>query len=261
MKTCFAFRNRGGDGSSDGSSPALVCRAVDGDEPSPPLLRCGVANYMKLSFASWVLAGLLVLPLAGRAQDDVTIPKSRLQELERKEKELEKLKREQAAPAAPTPVPATPAPAPVKEPPAQPVVPPPPPMAGLAPFKDGDSVEASDLAAYYAQDPAAADRRFKKHKMFVLGEISGFEKPMLRRNYRVLLQTSEKDGPVVCDLLPPANFNAVYPANHGAELIGLQGEMAQTLAKVGQKVMVQGVCKGRHDKSVVISAVNFKAVN
>lgn len=219
---------------------------------------------MKHSLALlWVLAVLLVVPLSGRSQDDVTIPKSRLQELERKEKELEKLKREQAAPAvaAPTPAPATPPAAPAKAPAAQPLVPPPPPLVDLPSFKDGDSVQAPDLAAYYTQDPTAADRRFKKRKMFVIGEISGFEKPMFRGNYRVLLQTGEKDAPVVCDLLAPANFNAVYPANHGAELIGLQGQSALTLAKVGQKVMVQGVCKGRHDKSVVISAVNFKAVN
>ncbi len=212
---------------------------------------------MKHSFALWVLAGLLALPLAARSQDDVTIPKSRLQELERKEKELEKLKREQAPPAVAAPAPAQPAAAP-----AQPAAQPPPrPLVDLPPFKEGDTVEARDLAAYYAQDPSAADRRFKKRKMFVLGEITGFEKPMFRGNYRVLLQTSERDGPVVCDLLAPANFNAVYPANHGAELVGLWGETPVTLAKVGQRVMVQGVCKGRRDKSVVITAVNFKAVN
>jgi tRNA_anti-like len=218
---------------------------------------------MKTSFPFWVLAGLLLLPLVGHSQDDVTIPKSRLQELERKEKELEKLKREQAPPAVAAPIPPQPTAAPTKTPPTQPIIqtPPPPPLVDLPPVKDGDTIEARDLGTYYAQDPAVADRRFKKRKLFVLGEICGFEKPMLRSNYRVLLQTAERDAPVVCDLLTPANFSAVFAVNHGVELVGLQGETRVPLAKVGQRVMVQGVCKGRADKSVLISAMNFKAVS
>jgi len=206
---------------------------------------------------------LLLLPGTGHSQDNVTIPKSRLEELERKEKELEKLKGTRPEPAKVVPVatPAAPAAATNR---AEPVVTPQvAPLAALPPFQDGETVEAKDLAAYYMQDPDAADRRFKKHKMLVRGEITRFEKPMLVRNYRILLKVPDRDrdSAVVCDLVPPENLNAVFTAKHGAELVGMQGEARVGLAKVGQTVIVQGVCKGRRDTSVLISATHFWMAN
>lgn len=204
---------------------------------------------------------LLLLPGTGRSQDNVTIPKSRLEELERKEKELEKLKgtRPEPAKVVPTATPAAPAAATNR---AEPVVTPQvAPLTDLPPFQDGATVEAKDLAAYYMQDPDGADRRFKKHKMIVRGEISGFEKPLLRGNYRILLKTAERERGVVCDFLAPPHLNAVFTADDGAELVGLQGETRVGLAKVGQKVMVQGVCKGRHKSAVVITGSHFWMAN
>jgi hypothetical protein len=226
-------------------------------------LASGIALHnMKISgLALLPLVSLLLVPATGRAQDKVTIPKSRLEELERKEKELEKLKGSPPERANITPA-ATPAAPSAATNQTEPViklqlV----PLAELPAFRDGESVEAIELASYYLQDPAAADQRFKKHKMIVRGEITGFEKPMFLRNYRILLKGPERDKPIICDLLRPETLNSVFTSNHGAELVGMQGETRVGLAKVGQKVMVQGVCKGRHDTSVLITATHFWMAN
>src|SRR5437868_12706694 len=131
---------------------------------------------------------LLVLMLAGvvrpaKGQDDVTIPKSRLEELERKEHELERLKAEKPRednPALKQPAEGVPA-KPVATAVTQPVpIPVGPAMDSLPPIKDGELVEAVDLANHYRQDSPAAVKRYNKRKITLHGEIVAFEKPMLR---------------------------------------------------------------------------------
>ena len=102
---------------------------------------------------------------------------------------------------------------------------------------------------------------YDKHKLMVRGEIAGFEKPLLRRNYRVLLKTPERQPRVICDFYPPEKFNAVFTADHGAELVGLIGETRVPLAKTGDIVLVQGVCRGWHDGVVMISAAEMRRVS
>jgi len=192
------------------------------------------------------------------AQDDVTIPKSRLEELERKERELEQLKgdlnktkdentqlkKEKAnaqarpsAPAAPMPVVTHVSPA----------------IGSLPPLKPDELVESLDLAAYYHADVQTADQRYRHHKLRVRGEIVGFEKPLLIRNYRVLLKTPDRDVKVICDFLPPENSNAVFTTDHGAQLVALSGEKRIALAKVGDIAVVKGECKGLHGGAVTLS--------
>jgi len=189
------------------------------------------------------------------AQDTVTVPKSRLEELERKERELERLKgdvsktnaenaelREKlhqmqtnqvAAPPASHPVPA---------------------VATLPPLQPGDVIDSKDLVAYYRQEPAAAEQRFGNQRLTITGEIAGFEKPLLKRNYRVLLPGTEATTKVICDFYPPDKFNAVMIANHGTELVGVIGETRVPLAKVGEHVLIKGSCKGARESNVLISA-------
>jgi hypothetical protein len=180
-------------------------------------------------------------------QETVTIPKSRLEELERKEKELEKLKAQPVAPPRPiTPPPRTGtlAPAPPRES---------PPLGTLPPLKEGETVEAIDLANYFRQDPTAADKRFRKAKLTVRGEIAAFEKPMFQRDYHVLLQTGDRDTRVICRLFPPDKFSAVFTVNHGAELVGVMGETRVPMARVGETVLIKGVCKGFKDGIISIA--------
>src|SRR6476620_2992532 len=111
----------------------------------------------------FVCLGLLLAVITSlRAQDTVTIPKSRLEELQRAEEEVKKLKAQppptnqpnqptatiQEQPVTSSPKP-KPAPKPVRISPA---------MPSLAPLKEEEVVEAVDLANHYRADVAAADR-------------------------------------------------------------------------------------------------------
>jgi len=203
----------------------------------------------------------VLLSLAGpmAAQDSVTVPKSRLEELERKEKELERLKGEspkdnvQTAQPKPKPEPETHALPPVLAPAPEPVIRySSPALESLPPLQPYDVIDSMDLANYYHADSAAADRRFRKQKIAVRGEIVGFEKPIWKRNYRILLKSPVPGTRVICDLLPPDKCNAIFTTNHGDDLVGMFGEKRLVLAKVGQKVMVKGECKGPNDSAVMI---------
>lgn len=206
-----------------------------------------------------LLIGLLLCSaLHVFAQDDVSIPKSRLEELERKERELDRLKgdlnktkdenvqlKREKAKAETKPI-ATPAPEAV-------VTHVSPPIASLPPLKPEEMVESLDLANYYHADIPAADQRFRHQKLRVRGEIVGFEKPLFLRNYRILLKTADRDTKVICDLLPPQNSNAVFTTNHGSQLVALSGENRTLIAKVGDVAVVKGECKGIHSGVVMLS--------
>lgn len=203
------------------------------------------------------------LPLA--AQDNVTIPKSRLQELEEKERELNRLKgdlketqdenaqlkREQQQAATNT----------ISTPP------PPPPVAhvspalvSLPPLKESDQVEAVDLANYYRADAAAAEARFRRHKFFLRGQIVGFEKPLFRRDYRVLLKTADSETRIICNFYPPDEYNSVVTTDHGSQLVATMGQTRVPLAKVGQTVLMHAECKGWKDSCLMISAGGMQSV-
>jgi hypothetical protein len=208
---------------------------------------------------SRVIASLVLILLtaaAASAQDSVAIPKSRLEELERKEAELEKLKgnlsktkeenqqlkkqhEEDAVKikSAPAPQPA--------------IVHTSPPMASLPPLAKGETVDALDLAGHYRADALAADQRYRKRTFKVRGEITGFEKPMFVRDYKVLLKTADLQTRVVCDVYPPEKYKAVFPVKDGAELVALLPDESRViLLKVGDRVVLEGQCKGLSGSAV-----------
>jgi hypothetical protein len=186
------------------------------------------------------------------AQDTVTIPKSRLEELERKEAELEKLKgtaKTQPAlqnPTAKNQVEAVPQNSPPQTTPPSPA----PPVSetrsftSLAPLEKNTIVSAIDLAAHYRANPGMADERYRKLTFKVQGEIVGFEKPLMVRNYYILLKTSEPLTRVICDFYPPDTFKAVYTINSGTALVGTLPDSRVPIAKVGDNVVIEGKCKG-----------------
>ncbi|HWW02138.1 MAG TPA: hypothetical protein VNZ64_20730 [Candidatus Acidoferrum sp.] len=221
------------------------------------------------SFGFHTLALLSLVLIAGsltvQAQDTVTISKSRLEELERNEAELQKLKQ------AVTNPPAGKAPAPYAQPGAITTLPgspgaalavtrASPPVTSLPPLQEGEVVESLDLANQYRADPAAADQRYRGRKFTVRGQIAGFEKPMLKKNYKMLLPGPDRATMVICDLLPPEKFNAVFTIDHGVQLVGQFGENRETLARVGQAVLVNGRCRGWKDSSVIFTADSFQPV-
>src|SRR5205823_5722152 len=128
---------------------------------------------------SALLIVLLGLAHPAQAQDSVTVPKSRLEELERKEKELERLKGEvdktkkENAPLKQEIQ--KPVVAPLSSAPPEPVTPyVSPGLDSLPAIQPYETVESMDLANYYHADSGAADKRFRKQKLTVRGEIVGF---------------------------------------------------------------------------------------
>jgi hypothetical protein len=218
---------------------------------------------------------LLICALPLLAEDTVTLPKSRLEELQRKEAELDQLKgqlrkvktdldktegenvelkkqhEEDAAKVAPTPALAT-ALAPAHES---------PPLASLPPLTKAEPVDAMDLANYYRTDLAAADERFRKKSFQVRGEVTGFETLMIVKTYKILLKTPGRDLQVICSVQPPEKYQAVFSANHGTEMVGTQPrELNETIVRVGDTIIVQGECKGLRDSRVVMAGCELKSI-
>jgi hypothetical protein len=212
---------------------------------------------------AWFFLLLLGSGIPLQAQDTVTVPKSRLEELERKERELERLKQESATPQTRSPSAnqnATPASGnvPSETPPAPVPVRPSPLLASLPPLQAGDIVESLDLANHYRADAPAADRRYRGQRLSVRGEIVGFEKPLLRRNYRIFLPGPDRDTKVICDIYPQDKFSAVITINHGSQLVGLVGETRIPIAKVGDKVVVTGRCQGLRESAVMLVGAELR---
>lgn len=203
-------------------------------------------------------------------QEKVTIPKARLEELERKEAELEKLKgtagktpslvdgpeqksesRESnsAVPEAKRTEPAVSANS-VKTEAAS--------IQLLPSIEKDDVVSATDLAAQYRADATAADKRYRKHTFKVRGEIVGFEKPPLIRNYNILLKTPEPQIRIICDFYPAEKFRGVYTINGGTTLVGTLPDTRVPIAKVGDHVTIEGRCKGMSGGGVKMTDCEVK---
>ncbi len=199
------------------------------------------------------------------AQDSVTITKSRLQELERKEAELEKLRG--LAKTSPAALPARTQNAVLPDANTQPaaVQPAPvrvsPPIASLPPVKKTDIVQALDLANYYHADAAAADQRYRKRSFQVQGEITGFDKGLFARYYRLIMETGQKDTKVICEVYPPDNkYEAVATRKNNSEVFGKIGDNRLPIAHAGQIAVVQGQCAGLKDGAVIISGCELKSL-
>jgi hypothetical protein len=213
----------------------------------------GSANFSPILLA--VLLTAAGAPIL--AQDNVTVPRSRLEELERKEKELDKLKggpgKSEIHDAQPKTQNEKPSMKPVVAPPPEPAVSfVSPALESLPAVHPYDTVESMDLANYYHADVGSADRRFRKQKLIVRGEIVGFEKPLYKRNYRILLKSPIRETKVICDFLPPDKANAIFTTKHGDELVALFGESRVPIAHVGQTAVVKGECKGISESAVMI---------
>lgn len=236
-------------------------------------------KHIRLAALAFLVSATLAMA-APAADDTVTIPKSKLQELERKAAELEKLKKElnksevekeqikkekeeaetekrqlqkakeDAETKAAKALAAPPAPARVS-----------PPMASLPLLKEGEVVDSVDLLNHYLAEPAAAAQRYGKEHLLVRGEIVGFSKPMFVRPYKILLKTGDPVKRVVCTLYPTDQYRAVYPSKNGTVLVGLTAREAEVpLFKVGQTVVIEGTCKGANDEGVHLGSCSLKSV-
>jgi hypothetical protein len=230
------------------------------------ILTRGHSTYLVL-FLFILLAGLA---LPAGAQTNVTIPKSRLEELEKKEAELEKL-RNQLNPPKPVQVEQTGVKAQQpsvtgKEPvPDIKAVPEPvhisPALSTLPDLKEGEVVSAIDLASHYEQDRVAADQRYLKKNFAVQGEIERFEKRAFGRYYSIIMKTGGSKLKVICEVYPPERYTAVYTADHNSKIVGMfSGENLKTLASADSIAVARGECKGLEDSIIKIKGCALKSV-
>ena len=201
----------------------------------------------------------------GFAQDTVTIPKSRLEELERKEAELEKLKSAGPQPAIQNSTTkkhdeAAPQNSPLQTSFSSPAlaVSETPSFTSLPPIEKETVVSATDLAAHYRANAAMADARYRKRIFKVQGEIVGFEKPPMIRNYNILLKTADPQSRVICDFYPAENFKAVYTINAGTVLVGTLPDTRVPIAKIGDNVVIEGRCKGLSGGGIKLTDCELK---
>jgi len=215
------------------------------------------------------------------AQDSVTIPKARLEELERKEKELEFLKAELArargesqqlqrektrvetekrelqqakiaAEARAASLSAAAEPVIARDTPSLP---------SLPPLARGAMVDAMDLMNHYRADPGMAAKRYETRRIRVEGVVTAFEKPMFVSHAVIYLQTTERKWKIACRAEPPASYPVVYTAKGGDELVGSTSSGARTtLATLGQRVVIEGWCKGLRDQTVTLASCQLISV-
>lgn len=229
---------------------------------------------IRLTLVSALLASVVARPAP--AEEMVTIPKARLQELERKEAELERLRREmresravqerleqerqrleqktaeleRARQAAEQKAAAARAAAESvsRE---SPVIHTSPPIASLPPLEKGTVVDAMDLANHYRSEAAAAARRYEAGPIHVKGEVARFEKTPFLRHYVIYLKAAGGDWKVATRVYPPDSYAAVFPAKGGEELVATTSAGARfVIARIGEKVLVRGRCKGAREQTV-----------
>lgn len=216
------------------------------------------------------------------ADDTVTIPKSRLEELERKERELESLKRElgkakgeteraqeqlrteqvksnaERAKAEEEKKKLSQEAAEAKAALAtseQPVVHDSPGLATLPPLKKGEVVDAMDLMNHFRADALGAEARYGKQRVRIRGVVTGFDKPSFVSYYFVYLRTTEKAWRVRCLINPPSEFKAIYTTQHDEVLMGIMQSGARlTLMRAGQTVEIEGVVRELKEQNLIVSS-------
>jgi len=197
-------------------------------------------------------------------QDTVTVPKSRLEELERKEAELNKLKGdlnktkdENEELKKQHKVDATK----IAEAP-QVVKHVSPPMNSLPPVATGETVDSMDLADHYRTDAAAADQRYRKHVFKVQGEVVGFRNALFLKPYRIILKTPDQASRVICSVQPPEKYSAVYTVKEGSQLVGTSPRYEdEVIARLGDTVVIEGKCDGVSDSVVHMSGCALISVH
>ncbi len=244
---------------------------------------------MRASRFLWLIPLLMATTAPAQtngAGDTVTIPKSRLEELQRKAAELDRLKGElnktqgekqqlesdkarlQAeqeqlkkarqdaeAKAAEARAAAAAAAAAKTESVIQHNT---PPMTALPPLRKDEVVDAMDLMNHFRANATAAGKRYGAQRIRVTGEVTGFEKPLLVSYYVIYLKTTESRWKVACHVYPPRTYSSAYTINGGNDMVGSTptGSL-YTLAKVGQTVVVEGQCTGLHNQVVAFSSCSL----
>ncbi|MBI3418037.1 MAG: hypothetical protein HY043_22335 [Verrucomicrobia bacterium] len=206
-----------------------------------------------LTFVTLFLCGLLVT----LADETITVPKARLQELERKaadadrlatelsaaKAEIARLKGEQTELKKAAAKPARWLPPAVEK--AEQKQPPTPPIHTLPPLAKGEVVSIHDLLNHYASDVPAADLRFRKQIFRIRGIVTDVNKELFVSPYRVIFRLPEQTLRVVCEVRPSDEFTKVYVAGDHERVVGEKsGRAPITFISVGDEITYTGRCVG-----------------
>lgn len=192
---------------------------------------------------------LVASPLRAGTEETVTIPRSRYEELLRKEEELTRL-RAKLEPSTPDTSSRAASPAPVLPSAAHAAAGAPAPSlptaaASLPPLPDRGPVPAALLAGYLLRQPAFAAARLQNRNLQVHGRVVGFEKPLLTRNYHVWLETDEAAIRIRAVVVPPQQIRGAYVAQGGTTLmIADASGQRRPLLRLGDMVTLEGRVKG-----------------
>jgi len=196
-----------------------------------------------------LVLGLAVPGSRAETGQTVTIPRAGYEELLRKEQELERLRstHAQTPPGQPGSFGPTGPPAPNSGAglSGTAVLASGPALDSLPPLPDQGPIRASLLAAYFLREPATAATRLRDQTLRVTGRVVGFEKPLLTRNYHVLLETDQPTVRVRCVVYPPENLRGVYLAQAGTVLmLADESGHRRPLLRIGDTALLEGRVKG-----------------
>jgi hypothetical protein len=218
-----------------------------------PMRACDSKRMLARSWKMrWVLPRRLALclllasaTLAAAAEADGNVDQRR-QEVERLEQELLKAKQElqrveqenrelrKLAPTNALPVPR---------------------IESLPPLAEGQVLEAAVISAHFETDREAATRRYADHVLRVEGRIEDFDRPLLERTYELRLAGAAFSPPVVARFNYLDRYRTVFTRDDGATLVGrIDDRATRVLHRKGDKIVVQGRCKGFKDGAIVLSS-------
>ena len=136
-----------------------------------------------------------------------------------------------------------------------------PHIDSLPPLAPDETVSAIDLAEHYLANPSAADKRYRNKSFKIQGEALTFHKRLFMTPYKIVLKTAGRDIVIICEVNPPQQYKATFPANNASELDAIQLDDSKiTVVKAGQKVLLSGKCKGLKGSVVEMSGCELKAL-
>jgi len=169
-------------------------------------------------------------------------------ELNHQERELQRLRRENEAlrKAKDTP---SPSPRPLTPPavPNQPAAPPPEPSQPIQQVAQpswDDTLETSDLVAYFASEPDLAAAKFVNQKFLIRGQAGRLETALLQRRFWVEFSSPAPSRQVRALVVFPASWNAVFAARDMSKLVERSDLANRTILQVGEPILLRARCQG-----------------
>ena len=128
------------------------------------------------------------------------------------------------------------------------------PVAELPPVKPDEVMDTAELLQQFRTDPPRATRRYLNKSFRVRGVVERFEPRLFIRKYDVILESPDRLIRVVAGFDYPNDYRAIYTTQRGQTLVGKPAENSElTLMRVGQKIVLEGRCKGARDTEIAFT--------